>query len=203
MFTPPDDLADAEVAAALIRSWGLDVEDVTHAPVGFGSHHWWVRDVSGRRWFATADDLRTRRHDHDEPLDAAFHRLRSALSTAARLRGAGLAWVVAPAPATDGGVVVRAHESYALALHPRVEGATFGWGPFEDPAHRLAVVDRLVELHRVVGCREDVRTDDLRVPLAEGLRVVLRLGPPPRSRRPGARAARPVRQPRRRGRPDA
>ena len=42
MFTRPADLTDADVRAALVRGWGLDVLTVEHAPVGFGSHHWWV-----------------------------------------------------------------------------------------------------------------------------------------------------------------
>lgn len=170
MFSRPHDLADAEVAAALIWGWDLDVEDVEHAPLGFGSHHWWVRDAGGTTWFATADDLRTRRRHEDEPLAAPFARLRAALATAAALSEAGLGWVVAPVRAHDGEVVLRVHESYALALHPRVEGETFPWGPFEDDAHRRAVVDRLVELHGVAGCREEAGSDDLLVPLADELR---------------------------------
>jgi spectinomycin phosphotransferase/16S rRNA (guanine(1405)-N(7))-methyltransferase len=173
VFTPPEDLADAEVAAALIWGWDLDVEGIEHAPVGFVSHHWWVRDASGRRWFATADDLRTRRRHHDEPLDAPFARLRAALATAASLHGAGLRWVVAPVRSDDGSVVLRLHESFALALHPGVEGETFGWGLYEDAAHRDAVVDRLVELHAMEGCRDDVMEDDLTVPLADELRTHL------------------------------
>lgn len=173
MFTPPPDLADAEVAAALIWGWDLDVEDVAHAPVGFGSHHWRVRDAAGGRWFATADDLRTRRATEEEPLAAPFHRLRAALTTAAALSTAGLGWVVAPVAAHDGEVVLALHESYALALYPEVRGETFGWGPFEDEAHRAAVVDRLVALHTMDGCREAVQTDDLSVPLAAELRRVL------------------------------
>ncbi|WP_377642244.1 hypothetical protein [Oryzobacter terrae] len=173
MFTRPEDLTDAEVAAALIWGWDLDVEAVEHAPVGFGSHHWWVRTADGRRWFATADDLRTRRHHHDEPLDAPFARLRAALATAASLGDAGLGWVVPPVRADDGSVLVRLHDSFALALHPRVEGHAFGWGPYEDGTHRTAVVDRLVELHRVTGCRDDVLEDDLAVPLADELRARL------------------------------
>ena len=172
MFTPPEDLSDAEVAAALIWGWDLDVEDLSHATVGFGSHHWWVRDATGRAWFATADDLRTRRR-HGEPLDAPFARLRGALATAAALHNAGLRWVVAPVRADDGVVVHRIHDHYALALHPKVDGTTFRWGPYEDDAHRRAVVDRLVELHAVPGCREAVGTDDLAVPLGDELRETI------------------------------
>ncbi len=70
MFTRPQDLTDAQVREALGCGWGLDVTSVEHAPVGFGSHHWEVVTADGCRWFATADDLRTRRVGTDEPLTA-------------------------------------------------------------------------------------------------------------------------------------
>jgi hypothetical protein len=75
VFTRPDDLTDAQVRDALVRGWALDVVRVEHAPVGFGSHHWWVTTGDGCRWFATADDLRTRRLTADEPLSESTVRL--------------------------------------------------------------------------------------------------------------------------------
>ena len=60
-----------------------------------------------------------------------------------------------------------------LSLYPRVEGATFGWGPYEDPAHRAAVLDRLVALHSTFGCREAAGSDDLGAALVAGLRRTL------------------------------
>lgn len=173
MFSRPEDLPDDEVAAALASSWGSDVASVEHAPVGFGSHHWWVTTGDGRRWFATADDLRTRRMVPGEPLDAPFARLHAALATAAALRDHGLGWVVAPRATTDGHVVVRVGEVYALSVYPRVEGCSFGWGPYEDPAHRAAVLDRLVALHTSTGCRDDAGVDDLGRALVAGLRALL------------------------------
>jgi len=97
VFTRPTDLADADVRAALEHGWGLEVVTVEHAPVGFGSHHWWVGTDDGRRWFATADDLRLRRHTDDEPLAAPLERLRAALTTATALREHGLEWSSRPA----------------------------------------------------------------------------------------------------------
>lgn len=173
MFTRPDDLRDAEVADALGTGWGLRVVGVEHAPLGFGSHHWWVRTSDGAAWFATADDLRTRRHHAGEPLEGALGRLRGALSTAACLHDRGLGWVVAPVPTSCGEVLARLGDTYALTLHRRVEGRTFGWGPYDDEAHRWAVLDRLVELHEVAACRDAVGTDTLTVPLADDLRAVL------------------------------
>ena len=173
MFTRPVDLTDDEVVAALRSGWGLDVSAVEHAPVGFGSHHWEVTSADGRRWFTTADDLRTRRRHQDEPPDAALDRLRAALGTAACLRRTGLGWVVAPEPARTGEVVVRLGDGYALALYPRVDGRNFRWGPFDDAGHRDAVLDRLVDLHTSAGCRALAEVDDLTVPLTDDLRATV------------------------------
>jgi len=173
VFTRPADLADDEVRAALELGWGLDVTGVEHAPVGFGSHHWWVTTADGCRWFATADDLRSRRLTDEEPVPATLGRLRAALTTAAALRDRGLDWVVAPRRTGAGEVVVGLGEAYALAVYPAVEGSSFGWGPFEDAGHRDAVLDRLVALHGVDGCREAAGTDDLGSALVTGLRALL------------------------------
>ena len=179
MFTRPGDLTDDEVGAALARGWGLDVRSVDHAPLGFGSHHWYVTTPDGCRWFATADDLRTRRVGSDEPLTAPFDRLRAALTTARALREHGLGWVVAPCRAADGEVVVALGDAYALSLYPWVEGRTFGWGPYEDRAARTAVLDRLVELHTTTGCRDVPAVDDLGRALVAGLRGLLEDPGPP------------------------
>ena len=158
---------------ALVCGWALDVVRVEHAPVGFGSHHWEVETSDGSRWFATADDLRLRRRTPDEPLAGPLHRLWAALTTATALHDRGLDWVVAPRRTASGSVVEPLGESYALSLHPWVEGRTFGWGPFEDAAHRDAVVDRLVALHGTSGCRDAAGTDDLGAALAAGLRQLV------------------------------
>ncbi len=173
MFTRPADLSDADVRAALVSGWGLDVVAVEHARVGFGSHHWWVTTADGGRWFATADDLRTRRVAADEPLAGPLARLRAALTTAATLREHGLDWVVAPRRADDERVVVPVGKAFALSVYPRVDGRAFGWGPYEDPHHRAAVLDHLVVLHATTGCRGAAGTDDLGRALVAGLRALI------------------------------
>ena len=173
MFTRPDDLGDDDVREAVASGWGLEVATVEHAPVGFSSHHWWVTTADGRRWFATADDLRARRLTAQEPLAGVFDRLRAALTTAADLREHGLDWVVAPRRTGTGEVVAGLGEAYALAVYPAAEGGSFGWGAFEDTAHRDAVLDRLVELHGVDGCRDAAGTDDLGSALVAGLGALL------------------------------
>ena len=56
MFTRPTDLTDDEVAAAVVDHWASEPDEITYAPVGFGSHHWWVT-AGADRWFVTVDDL--------------------------------------------------------------------------------------------------------------------------------------------------
>ena len=76
----------------------------------------------------------------------------------------------APAPVRSSS---RSARRTRLAVYPAVEGSSFGWGPFEDAAHRDAVLDRLVELHGVDGCRDAAGTDDLGGALVAGLRALL------------------------------
>ena len=173
MFSRPEDLTDEQVRDALASAWGLHVASLEHAPVGFGSHHWWVTTADGCRWFATADDLRLRRRPEDETGQAALGRLRAALTTATCLSEHGLDWVVAPRRARDGQVVVPIAGAFALSLYPRVDGRAFGWGPYEDAGHRAAVLDRLVALHTTPGCRGAADVDDLGRGLVADLRGLL------------------------------
>lgn len=57
MLTPPADLTEAALLAALAQGWGLDVASLEYQPVGWGSHHWDVTDAAGARWVVTVDDL--------------------------------------------------------------------------------------------------------------------------------------------------
>ena len=47
MFTKPDDIDDSRLLATVARRWHLPIEDITYAPLGFGSHHWIA--AAGRR----------------------------------------------------------------------------------------------------------------------------------------------------------
>jgi hypothetical protein len=147
VLTPPDDLPGDVLAAALARSWDLGVVSVSYQPLGWGSHHWEVADTRGDRWFLTADELENKRLTRDEPLEAAFIRLRAALRAACDLRDSGAAFVVAPVPAADGEPLVRVTERFALALYPFVDGRRFDWGEFETPAHRRAVLGLVIAMH--------------------------------------------------------
>ena len=50
MRTPPADLCDAAVAAAVAAHWSISSTSIHYAAVGFGSHHWLLTGQSGR-WF--------------------------------------------------------------------------------------------------------------------------------------------------------
>ena len=172
VLTRPDGLADDTVAGALAAGWGLDATALDHAPVGFGSHHWWAT-AAGRTWFVTADDLVARRRSPGEPAEAAWHRLSAALGTARALRDAGLGFVVAPEPTRAGGVLYRVDARWAVAVHPRVDGEAHEWGPYPGEAERSAVVDLLVTLHGADVARVPALVDDHAVPRRDALVALL------------------------------
>lgn len=45
------------LTGALQDLWVFTAASLEYQPVGFGSHHWLATDATGRRLFATADDL--------------------------------------------------------------------------------------------------------------------------------------------------
>jgi hypothetical protein len=65
--TPPADLPEPALRAALQAGWSLRAATLAYRPVGFGSHHWELTDTAGGRRFVTVDDLRTRRVAAGEP----------------------------------------------------------------------------------------------------------------------------------------
>lgn len=146
MFTRPDDLSDEAVASALRSLWGIEIDDISYSAVGFGSHHW-TAVAQGITWFLTVDDLEARRRSADETRADAVHRLTAALSTARSLNEGGRSYVVAPVPSSRGATVERLGERYALAVYPYVDGQTGPWGRYEGREDRLAVIERLVEIH--------------------------------------------------------
>lgn len=174
MLTPPADLPEAAVLAALDRDWGLAVDAITYEPVGFGSHHW-AATRGLHCWFVTVDELDTKQYAVDEPLDAPYRRLRAALATARALHDGGHPYPVAPIPARDGAPVVRLGGQFAVAMYPFVAGRSFGWGDFDTPGHREAVLEMVIAVH---GAPEEVRrhalVDDFAVPHRDELIAALR-----------------------------
>lgn len=154
MLSPPEDLSEQAVAAAL----GIDAGAMVYRPVGFGSHHWSL----GTRWFITVDDLDTKLLAAGDSRDAAFDRLTAALG-AARALGAG--FVVAPvAPPVRLG-------RYAVALYPFVAGESFDFGEYQPGEHRDAVLAMLAEVHAATGVTAP--RDDFVVPHRDVLEASL------------------------------
>lgn len=133
MRVPPPDVSDDEITECVAASWGVRVDEISYAPVGFGSHHWHVTTDVGRL-FVTVDVTR----------DAA--ELAAALGTALALHGAGLSFVHAPLPAVDGGVVRTVAGHYPLAVHRWIDGVAAADAPGDHTEETLRL---LVRLHSV------------------------------------------------------
>lgn len=153
MHTRPSDLTDNEVAVALTDGWGIEAASTAYRPVGFGSHHWDVRDTSGQRWFVTVDDLPTCVRLPEDTPDDAYARLTGAFGTAYQLGARGLPFVLPPvarptAAAAGPEVVSRLTPRYSLVVHPYVDGTPAGQHDgFDRAADRDAVLDALGVLH--------------------------------------------------------
>lgn len=174
MLTPPGDLPEEALAAALARGWGLAVASMAYRPVGFGSHHWEVLDGSGGRWFLTADDLATRQRSRDEPPGAPYARLRASLAAAVDLRDDGRPYVVAPLSTLDNEPLALVAGRFGVAVYPFVDGESFAWGEFATPAHRRAVLDMVVDVHEAPGSvRRRALADDFEIPNRDELDAVL------------------------------
>ncbi len=170
MLTPPDDLPEAALAAALGRWWGVAVASAEYRPVGWGSHHWAVTDAAGSRWFVTADELEHKRMSEREPLGAAFRRLRASLAAAMDLRASGAAFVVAPVRTGGGEPLVRVNDRFGLAVYPFVDGQSFDWGEFSSPGHRLGVLGLVAAVHKApAAAGRHAPADDFAVPHRDAL----------------------------------
>jgi spectinomycin phosphotransferase/16S rRNA (guanine(1405)-N(7))-methyltransferase len=174
VLSSPIDLSEDVLVSALARGWGITVTSMDYRPVGFGSHHWEITGVGGTRWFVTADELETKRHSLRESLDGAFDRLRASLAAARGLRDCGRTFVVAPIPTVDGEPLARADDRFGVALYPFIDGQSFGWGEFSTPAHRHAVLDRIVAVHTAPSAAfRHAMADDFVVPHRDELEAGL------------------------------
>ena len=164
MLTPPTDLDEAVVDAALSGHWGIEVRRRDYAPVGFGSHHWEVVDTAGRRWFVTADDLDAKPWLGDDRA-SALAGLRTAYATAAALRdGCGLHFVLSPVPARDGTPLLAVTDRWAVSVVPHSDGETGGFADCFPAERRDEMALLLAELHAAlpigVRPRDDVGSGD-------------------------------------------
>jgi spectinomycin phosphotransferase len=168
MQSRPPDLSDATLAAAISQGWGIGPTTVTYQPVGYGSHHWSAEDGRGGRWFTSVDVL-----EQADP-EASLHRLRAALVVAVTARAAGLAYVVAPVPATDGSVLRRLPGGYALAVYPHVDGKPGGFGDGLAPAESTELTGMLCALHDLPpSVASGIGTEAFAIPDRTGLEAAL------------------------------
>lgn len=150
MRTPPHDLPDVEVSVAVAAQWSIVAKTIDYPPVGFGSHHWFLTEPSGRRWFVTADAVT----DSAERLAE----LTAALTTAHALHHrCGLEFVVAPRQGIDD-QLLSITGRYAVAVYPYLERAT------DAPADPQQMLTMITALHATTAEVGDLATvDDLSI----------------------------------------
>jgi Phosphotransferase enzyme family len=175
MLTRPPGLSDDALAGSLAMGWGVETVAMRYRSVGFGSHHWEIVDQHAGRWFVTVDALDVKRESQSEPNGEALHRLRAALRVARDLLDVGCAFVVAPVLTLDGEPLSVIHGGFVVALYPFIEGERFEWGEFSTDAHRLAVLDLIVEVHMAApAASRHACIDDFEIPRRGELESSLR-----------------------------
>jgi spectinomycin phosphotransferase len=158
----PDEFEIAALTGALADGWGFEAVRADYTPVGAGSYHWIVTAADGARAFATVDDL-DRKTWLGDSRDESFDGLRAAFDTAAALRDAGLAFVVAPRRGRDGETLRRIGPRHTVALFPFVDGKAAEWGDGHDD--EAAIIAVLAELHRATpAARAHARSAGLELP---------------------------------------
>ncbi|MFH9686524.1 phosphotransferase family protein [Streptomyces sp. NPDC017413] len=144
----PTDI-DETVLAAALGAWGIEPVVLTHAPVGFGDHHWVAADAEGRRTFVTVADLAHKPHCGRDAAEA-WTGLSRAMDTAATLEssldGAAL---VAPLRTGGGETLLRLTGPYAVSVFPYVDAPTGHFGQVLESGARGMLVERLARLHAV------------------------------------------------------
>ena len=134
MFGPDPIGADA-IGPLVASAWGLSVESVEYAAIGYGSYHWHASG-SGSRWLVTAD------HADERPLAAAYevtHHL-----------GERLGFVRSPLAKSGGGVVLET-DGWLLSVWPWVAGHGGAFGDEQSAADVAAVAACLRLLHDYSG----------------------------------------------------
>lgn len=148
---PPETFSDRDLLVAVTAHWELRADSVRYVPKGAGSYHWMVATRGHPRYFVTVDDLDTKPWISDQR-QAAFEGLRNAYDTARVLENdAGLPLVVGPLWTSDGSVIVRLSDQYAVTVFPFVEGATGHWGDQVRHEFRAALLRQLAALHQATG----------------------------------------------------
>lgn len=145
MLNPPEAFSEEDLRALLANSWKVRTASLEYVPVGFGSHHWSVRDSGGQRWFVNVDELPS------ESPAARLRELGNALGIPRSLRDHGHTFAVAPIPAADGKVLAELSPGFAVSVYPHLDGDSFDWQPWEcaDAELRAEALAVVAELHAV------------------------------------------------------
>ncbi|HZM84128.1 MAG TPA: aminoglycoside phosphotransferase family protein [Candidatus Limnocylindrales bacterium] len=131
VYAEPPGFDRTLLATTLKRGWGIAAGQLTYVPVGFGTHHY----RAGDRWWVNVDA--TRRPG----------KLDKALRAVVALAEAGLEFVHAPRPLSNGGCVAALPGSYAVSVFEVIEGQSYEFGEFPDPELRREVLAALARLH--------------------------------------------------------
>ncbi|WP_051796920.1 phosphotransferase [Catenuloplanes japonicus] len=150
MFAEPPGFDRAVLADALRAGWGIEAVTLDYAPVGFGTHHYRARDVTGTEWFVNVD------------LGADADALDRALRAAAALGESGLEFVAAPLRRADGSCVTVTAEGDAVSVVGVIDGTPHEFGELPSGPVRLAVLGALGRIHAARGI--DAPVDTLAVP---------------------------------------
>ncbi len=170
----PEGLETGALFGPLADGWGFEAATIDYAPVGFGSYHWVAANIEGSRVFVTVDDLDWKPWLGDTR-ESAFEGLTRAFRSAAALRAAGLEFVVAPLPSTDGDVVHRIGARHSIAVFPFVDGQAGREFDHATAGERAVVLGLLARLHQATPTVASVaRSIDLRLPGREQLDSALR-----------------------------
>lgn len=142
---------DETALASVLGAWGIEPVTLTHAPVGFGDHHWVAAEADGRRTFVTVADLANKPYCGPDTA-TAWTGLSRAMNTAATLDSVlngpyGEPALVAPLRTGTGETLLRLTGRYAVSVFPYVDAPTGRFGQALDPGARRGLVERLAQLH--------------------------------------------------------
>lgn len=129
----PEGLEERDLLGALRAAWGIGVERLDYAPVGFGDYHW----RADGRWFVTAADLARRIQPGAD--------LARAMDTAYELRE--LEFVVPPLRTLGGATVEVVGGRYGVSVFPLLQGESGTFGQRLSTVEREQVLDLLAALH--------------------------------------------------------
>lgn len=113
MLTKPADLSEEQIASCLRRHWEIEPTELTYAPLGAGSHHWFVETANGTEWFATLDR-------HPDAMQEEFRT--TSYRTADALREAGLEFAHAPTRDRAGQLRRKATPEWTLSVFAYIDG---------------------------------------------------------------------------------